>query len=50
MDEFLDGRIEDEYSRYLRGIGAHETNEGYFSIDKKGRQVESKKEKKAERE
>ena len=48
VDEFLDGRIEDEYSRYLREIGAHETNEGYFSIDKKGRQVESKKEKKAE--
>ena len=48
--EFLDGRIEDEYTAYLRGIGAHETNEGYFSIDKKGNQVESKKEKKAERE
>lgn len=46
--EFLNGRFEDEYSAYLRGITAHETNEGYFSIDKKGNQVESKKEKKAE--
>lgn len=50
VKEFLDGRIEDDYTRYLRGIDAHETNEGYFSIDKKGRQVESKREKKAERE
>jgi len=48
--EFLDGRFEDEYTEYLRGITAHQTNEGYFSIDKKGNQVESKKEKKAERE
>ncbi|RDB69445.1 DEAD/DEAH box helicase family protein [Eggerthella sinensis] len=48
--EFLNGRIEDEYTAYLCGIGAHETNEGYFSIDKKGNPVESKKEKKAERE
>jgi type III restriction enzyme len=50
VDEFLDGRIEDDYSRYLRGISAHETNEGYFSIDKRGHQVESSAEKKTERE
>lgn len=50
VDEFLNGRLEDEYTKYLRGISAHETNEGYFSIDKKGHQVESKKEKKSERE
>lgn len=48
--EFLDGRLPDAYGDYLRGIGAHETNEGYFSIDKKGNQVESKREKKAESE
>ena len=48
--DFLDGRLPDAYGDYLRGIDAHETNEGYFSIDKKGNQVESKKEKKAESE
>ena len=29
------------YERYLRGIEAHETHAGYFSIDKKGRKVDS---------
>ena len=50
VTDFLDGRLPDAYGDYLRGIDAHETNEGYFSIDKKGNQVESKKEKKAESE
>lgn len=29
------------YEQYLRGIKAHETHAGYFSIDKKGRKVDS---------
>ena len=29
------------YERYLRGIEVHETHAGYFSIDKKGRKVDS---------
>ncbi len=30
-----------EYHRYLMGISAHDTHAGYFSIDKKGRSVNS---------
>lgn len=30
-----------DYMRYLSGIDAHETHSGYFSIDKKGRSVNS---------
>ena len=29
------------YEQYLRGIEAHETHAGYFSIDKKGRKIDS---------
>lgn len=29
------------YEQYLRGIDVHETHAGYFSIDKKGRKVDS---------
>ncbi len=31
----------DDYLRYLKGIAAHDTHAGYFSIDKKGRAVNS---------
>ncbi len=31
----------DAYLRYLKGIAAHDTHAGYFSIDKKGRAVNS---------
>lgn len=34
--------ISPEYRAYLEGIPAHETHKGYFSIDKKGRSVDSK--------
>ena len=34
-------KLDTEYGRYLKGIGAHETHLGYFSIDKKsGRKVD----------
>ncbi|MCK4268973.1 MAG: DEAD/DEAH box helicase family protein, partial [Methanogenium sp.] len=33
---------EDDYLRYLKGIKAEETHQGYFSIDKKGKYVNSK--------
>ena len=41
-NRFLEGRIlSPEYARYLRSIQAHDTHKGYFSIDKKGRSVNS---------
>lgn len=33
---------EDDYLKYLRGISAESTHQGYFSIDKKGRYINSK--------
>lgn len=30
------------YREYLAGISAHDTHKGYFSIDKKGRSIDSK--------
>lgn len=38
------------YLNYLRRSSAHDVHDGYFSIDKKGNAVESKSEKKADRE
>lgn len=46
----LDGCLDDAYARYLRRDEASAVHSGYFSIDKKGNAVESKAEKKAERE
>lgn len=40
--------IDDSYVRYLKRDDAHAVHDGYFSIDKKGNAVESKKEKKSE--
>ena len=34
--------VSPEYRAYLQGIDAHETHKGYFSVDKKGRSVDSK--------
>ncbi len=45
-DDLADG----SYVRYLRRDDAHCVHDGYFSIDKRGNAVESKKEKKVERE
>lgn len=44
VDELLDGQLElnPAYRDYLRGIDASATHQGYFSIDKKGRSVDSK--------
>ena len=44
MDDFADP----SYLEYLRRDTAHQVHDGYFSIDKKGHAVESKREKKAE--
>jgi type III restriction enzyme len=33
---------EDDYIKYLKSIPAHKTHAGYFSIDKKGRMINSK--------
>ena len=46
----IDDELDGEYARYLRRDDAHDVHGGYFSIDKKGAIVESKAEKKAERE
>ena len=43
-DDLVDG----SYARYLARDDVHAVHDGYFSIDKKGNAVESKKEKKAE--
>ncbi len=45
-----DDAYDPSYLRYLRRDGARSVHSGYFSIDKNNRVVESKKEKKAERE
>lgn len=44
----LNDEREQAYLDYLRRDGAHVVHSGYFSIDKKGNSVESKKETKAE--
>ena len=43
-DKTKDG--DDEYIRYLKSISAKETHAGYFSIDKKGRIINTKEDKK----
>lgn len=45
-----DDERDPSYLDYLRRDTAHQVHDGYFSIDKKGRAVESKREKKAEAE
>lgn len=40
---------DDAYLRYLRSITAHETHAGYFSVDKKGKMMDSKLSNKKER-
>ena len=45
LDASLDqglGQARRRYLEWLRGIDAHETHKGYFSIDKKGHSVDSK--------
>lgn len=44
----LDDEREQTYLDYLRRDSAHDVHSGYFSIDKKGNSVESKKETKSE--
>lgn len=34
--------VSPEYCSHLQGIGAHETHKGYFSVDRKGRAMDSK--------
>lgn len=46
----IDDAYEPRYLKYLRDSLDHKVHEGYFSIDKKGRSIECKSEKKAERE
>ncbi len=38
--EYLN-KTSDEYSRYLKSISPSQTHKGYFSIDKKGRKIDS---------
>ena len=45
LDASLDADLDEARCRYLewlRGIGAHSTHAGYFSVDKKGHSVDSK--------
>lgn len=42
VDEYLKNKPDDDYSRYLKSITAHDTHAGYFSIDKKGKMIDSK--------
>ena len=42
VDEYLKTNPDDDYSRYLKAITAHDTHAGYFSIDKKGKMIDSK--------
>ena len=45
LDASLDaglGEARHRYLEWLRGIGAHSTHAGYFSVDKKGHSVDSK--------
>ena len=45
-----DDILDPSYTQYLGRFEAHSVHSGYFSVDKKGNAVESKAEKKAERE
>ena len=40
LNEYLT-HFDTPYEQYLRGIEAHQTHAGYFSVDKKGRKVDS---------
>lgn len=44
LDEVLnrDLTVSPEYRAYLMGIKPHETHKGYFSVDKKGRSIDSR--------
>ncbi len=42
VDEKLEEMGDDEYARYLKSIPASSTHAGYFSVDKKGRMINSK--------
>ena len=45
LDASLDAGLGENRRRYLewlRGINAHQTHKGYFSVDKKGRSIDSK--------
>ena len=42
VDEYLKNNPDDEYSNYLKAISTQSTHAGYFSIDKKGKMVDSK--------
>lgn len=44
----MDDLRDDSYLRYLKRFNAHAVHDGYFSIDKRGNAVESKKEKKSD--
>jgi len=46
----LDDEMDAAYVRYLQRDDAHQVHSGYFSVDKNGKSVECKAEKKAERE
>ena len=41
IKEYQDSDFDSPYGRYLRGINVADTHTGYFSIDKKGRKVDS---------
>ena len=41
VQEYLN-LFDEPYQRYLRGLSASQTHTGYFSIDKKGRKIDSK--------
>ncbi len=41
LNDYLTLFTDDPYQQYLRSISAEETHTGYFSIDKKGRKVDS---------
>lgn len=42
LNDYLTLFEDEPYQQYLRGITAHETHAGYFSIDKKGHSIDSK--------
>lgn len=42
LNEFIANKPENYYIKYLKRIGVQDTHKGYFSIDKKGRFVDSK--------
>ena len=48
IDSLQIGRGEDDYMKYLSAIPADKTHAGYFSIDKKGKMIDSKANEKRE--